>query len=146
MMEFLMELLNGAENVVIILGVCVGLKLWDKAIDHAIENTENEKVRTWLEEIDKTFEKAVKAVNQTLVDGLKYEGAFDEEAQKKARGEAKELFLRSLSDEARVWLRNAYTFSDSFIRTGIEAAVANAKNEKKDELVIGEVAQEDNTI
>ena len=138
MMEFIMELLNGVENAVIIAGLIIGVNLLKKAVVYGQENTENEKVKRWLEEIDRAFETAVKYVNQTLVDSLKFEGDFDAAAQKKAREEAKVIFLRSLSDEARVWLRNAYTFSDSYISAGIEKAVANAKNEKNGTVLVSE--------
>lgn len=143
MMEFIMELLNGAENAAIIAGLIIGVNLLKKAVEYGQENTENEKVKRWLEEIDRAFETAVKYVNQTLVDSLKSEGDFGAAAQKKAREEAKVIFLRSLSDEARVWLRNAYTFSDSYISAGIEKAVANAKKDKP--LMIEEIKLEEVT-
>lgn len=138
MMQFLMDILNGAENAAIIAGLIIGVNLVKKAVEYGKENTENEKVKRWLGEIDRAFETAVKYVNQTLVDSLKFEGNFDAEAQKKAREEAKTIFLRSLSDEARAWLRNAYTFSDSYISAGIEKAVANAKNEKNGTVLVSE--------
>ena len=94
MMQFFMDILNGAENAAIIAGLIIGVNLVKKAVAYGKENTENEKVKRWLTEIDAAFETAVKAVNQTLVDGLKNEGAFNEEAQKKARGEAKKVFLQ----------------------------------------------------
>lgn len=137
-MQFLMDILNGAENAAIIVGLIIGVNLMKKAVEYGKKNTENEKVKRWLEEIDSAFETAVKYVNQTLVDSLKFEGNFDAAAQKKAREEAKTIFLRSLSDEARVWLRKAYTFSDTYISAGIEKAVANAKNEKKDAVLVSE--------
>lgn len=150
MMQFLMDILNGAENAAIIAGLIIGVNLVKKAVEYGKENTENEKVKRWLGEIDKAFETAVKSVNQTLVDSLKYEGNFDEAAQKKAREEAKIVFLRSLSDDARVWLRKAYTFSDSYISAGIEKAVANAKTEKNgtvlvsEGILVDEVVEEEN--
>ena len=142
-MEFIMELLNGAENAAIIAGLIIGVNLVKKAVEYGQENAENEKVKRWLGEIDKAFETAVKYVNQTLVDSLKAEDAFDAAAQKKAREEAKIIFLRSLSDEARVWLRKAYTFSDSYISAGIEKAVADAKKDKP--LMIEEIELKDET-
>jgi len=145
MMQFLMDILSGAENAAVIVGLIIGVNLVKKAVEYGKENTENEKVKRWLEEIDRAFETAVKYVNQTLVDSLKFEGNFDAEAQKKAREEAKTIFLRSLSDEARVWLRKAYTFSDTYISAGIEKAVANAKNEKKDSLLIEEITVAEET-
>ena len=95
----------------IVAGLIIGVNLVKKAVEYGKENTENEKVKRWLGEIDSAFETAVKSVNQTLVDSLKFEGDFDAAAQKKAREEAKVIFLHSLSDEARAWLRKAYTYS-----------------------------------
>ena len=143
MMQFSMDILSGAENAAIIVGLIIGVNLVKKAVEYGKENTENEKVKIWLEEIEKAFTTAVGAVNQTLVDSLKAEDAFDEAAQKKAREEAKTIFLRSLSDDARVWLRKAYTFSDSYISAGIEAAVKKAKKDKP--LMIEEIKLEAET-
>ena len=138
MMEFIMDILSGAENAAIIVGLILAVNLGRKAVAYGKENTDNEKVKRWMEEIERAFETAVKSVNQTLVDSLKFEGNFDAAAQKKAREEAKTIFLRSLSDDARVWLRKAYAFSDSFINAGIEKAVANAKNEKQGTVLVSE--------
>lgn len=141
MMEFIMDILNGAENAAIIVGLIIGVNLVKKAVEYGKENTDNEKVKRWLGEIDTAFEKAVKAVNQTLVDALKYNDAFDDAAQEAARKEAKKVFLQVLGDEARVYLSNAYANVDAFIATGIEAAVADAKKDKPmmiEEIVVAE--------
>ena len=138
MMKFVLDLVSGAENVAIVLCLIIGLNLWNKAVDHAKENTENEKVKRCLDEIDNAFETAVKMVNQTLVDPLKYENNFDGTAQEAARNEAKEIFLKTLSAEARGYLYQAYADIDTYIRAKTEAAVANAKNEKKDAVLLSE--------
>lgn len=138
MMEFVMEMLNSAENVAIILGLIVGLNLWNKSIDYAKENTENEKAKRWLTEIDSAMEDAVNTVNQTLVNGLKAIGGFDGIAQEAARNEAKETFLGILSDEAREYLYRAYTDIDALIRAKTEHAVVKAKKGKEGTLLVGE--------
>ena len=138
MMEFIMDILSGAENAAIIVGLILAVNLGRKAVAYGKENTDNEKVKTWMEEIERAFETAVKAVNQTLVDGLKYNDAFDAKAQEEARSKAYEIFLRSISTDARVWLRKAYAFSDSFISAGIEKAVADAKNEKQGTVLVSD--------
>lgn len=138
MMEFLMNILNGAENAAIIAGLIIGVNLVKKAVAYGKENAENEKVKRWLSEIDAAFETAVKAVNQTLVDGLKYDNAFDSVAQEAARKEAKKVFLQVLGAEARVYLSNAYANVDAFISAGIEKAVANAKSEKQGTVLVSE--------
>ena len=138
MMEFLMDILSGAENAAIIAGLIIGVNLAKKAVAYGKENTDNEKVKRWLEEIEKGFETAVKAVNQMLVDSLKYEGAFDKAAQAKAREEAKKIFLESLSMDARAYLYEAYVNVDGFIMSNIERKVADAKIEKQGTVLVSE--------
>ena len=138
MMEFIMDILNGAENAAIIVGLILAVNLGRKAVAYGKENTDNEKVKTWMEEIERAFETSVKYVNQTLVDGLKYNDAFDAKAQEEARNKAYKIFLRSISTDARLWLRNAYENSDAFIEAGIEKAVANAKIEKQGTVLVSE--------
>ena len=138
MMEFIMELLNGAENAAIIAGLIIGVNLVKKAVEYGQENAENEKVKRWLGEIEKGFETAVKTVNQTLVDSLKYEGAFDKPAQEKAREKAKKIFLESISMGARAYLYEAYVNVDGFIMSNIERKVADAKTEKNGTVLVSE--------
>ena len=138
MMEFLMDILSGAENAVIIVGLILAVNLGRKAVACGKENTDNEKVKTWLEEIEKGFETAVKAVNQTLVDSLKYEEVFDKAAQAKAREEAKKIFLESISMGARAYLYEAYVNVDGFIMSNIERKVADAKIEKQGTVLVSE--------
>lgn len=138
MMQFLMDILNGAENAAIIAGLIIGMNLWNKSIDYAKENTENEKVKRCLTEIDDAMEEAVDKVNQTLVNGLKAIGGFDGIAQEAARIEAKETFLGILSDEAREYLYRAYTDIDALIRAKTEHAVVKAKKKKKGAVLVSE--------
>ena len=137
-MQFLMDILNGAENAAIIVGLIIGVNLVKKAVEYGKENTKNEKVKRWLEEIEKGFETAVKTVNQTLVDSLKYEGAFDKPAQEKAREKAKKIFLESISMGARAYLYEAYVNVDGFIMSNIERKVADAKTEKNGTVLVSE--------
>ena len=138
MMQFLMDILSGAENAAVIVGLIIGVNLVKKAVEYGKENTENEKVKRWLEEIEKGFETAVKTVNQTLVDSLKYEGAFDKPAQEKAREKAKKIFLESISMGARAYLYEAYVNVDGFIMSNIERKVADAKTEKNGTVLVSE--------
>lgn len=137
-MQFLMDILNGAENAGIIVCMIISVNLVKKAVEYGKENTENEKVKRWLEEIEKGFETAVKTVNQTLVDSLKYEGAFDKPAQEKAREKAKKIFLESISMGARAYLYEAYVNVDGFIMSNIERKVADAKTEKNGTVLVSE--------
>ena len=137
-MQFLMDILNGAENAAIIVGMIISVNLVKKAVEYGKENTKNEKVKRWLEEIEKGFETAVKTVNQTLVDSLKYEGAFDKPAQEKAREKAKKIFLESISMGARAYLYEAYVNVDGFIMSNIERKVADAKTEKNGTVLVSE--------
>ena len=138
MMEFIMDILNGAENAAIIVCLIIGVNLVKKAVEYGKENTENEKVKRWLEEIDGAFETAVKYVNQTLVDSLKYEDAFNAEEQELARTKAKKIFLESISMGARAYLYEAYVNVDGFIMSNIERKVADAKIEKQGTVLVSE--------
>ena len=137
-MEFIMDILNGAENAAIIVCLIIGVNLVKKAVEYGKENTENEKVKRWLEEIDGAFETAVKYVNQTLVDSLKYEDAFNAEEQELARTKAKKIFLESISMGARAYLYEAYVNVDGFIMSNIERKVADAKIEKQGTVLVSE--------
>lgn len=144
MMQFILDMVNGAENAAIIVVLILSVNLVKKTVAYGKENTENEKIKRWLEEIEKGFETAVKAVNQTLVDPLKYEDGFDAVAQEAARNEAKEIFLKTLSAEARAYLHQAYADIDTYIRAKTEEAVANAKAEKQGTVLVSEGILVDN--
>ena len=72
--------------------------------------------------------KCVLNVNQTYVDALKAEGAFDEVAQAVARKKAEDMFKEMISEEMRLALETLYGSADKWLETMREAKVWEAKN------------------
>lgn len=70
-----------------------------------------------------TISACVLATNQTYVESLKKQGAFDLEAQKVAFNMTLEAVMNILSDEAKEYLSEAFGDLNSYITSQIEASV-----------------------
>jgi len=70
-----------------------------------------------------TISACVLATNQTYVESLKKQGAFDVEAQKVAFNMTLEAVMNILSDEAKEYLSEAFGDLNSYITSQIEASV-----------------------
>ena len=70
-----------------------------------------------------TISSCVLTTNQTYVDALKKEGKFDLEAQKKAFDMTLNAVLNILSEEAKVYLSEAFGDLNTYITNQIEASV-----------------------
>ncbi len=70
-----------------------------------------------------TISACVLATNQTYVESLKKQGAFDVEAQKVAFNMTLEAVMNILSDEAKDYLSEAFGDLNSYITSQIEASV-----------------------
>lgn len=69
----------------------------------------------------------LKATNQTYVDSLKEQNAFDAEAQKIAFNKTKTAVLEILTEDAKSYLSEAYGDLDQKINNLIEAQVGENK-------------------
>lgn len=91
------------------------------------ENTNNETAKKYIGMLTDTVTNAVIAVKQTYVDALKGKNAFTAEAQKEAFTMAYTAVLNNLTDEAKVYLNEAYGDLESYIKVLIEAKVHENK-------------------
>ncbi|MBS6062722.1 MAG: hypothetical protein KH972_02505 [Peptostreptococcaceae bacterium] len=84
-----------------------------------------------LEILNAIIVKSVVAVNQTMVDSLKKEGAFTEEKKTEAFNKALTNVNKVLNDSAKKILEEELGDLDTYIKTNIEAEVKAQKSEEK---------------
>lgn len=89
--------------------------------------TDNEITVKYLDLLENTIEDCLEATNQTYVNALKEQNAFDLEAQKIALEKTKEAVLSILSKEAIIYLTNFVGDLDKLIEDKIEAKIARSK-------------------
>lgn len=94
-----------------------------------LDKAKDETTKKYIEMLDKTIVECVIATNQTYVESLKKQGAFDIEAQKKAFQLTFDAIMAILTDEAQNYLTEAIKDLNSYITTKIEAQVAVAKQQ-----------------
>jgi hypothetical protein len=92
-----------------------------------VEKAKNETTRKYLEMLDKTVSDCVIATNQTYVEAIKKQGAFDAEAQQKAFQLTYDAIMAVLTDEAQVYLNEAIKDLRAYITASIESQVVLAK-------------------
>ncbi|MGM9917619.1 hypothetical protein [Anaerotignum sp.] len=132
------EMLQGLVCICVPILLMFVRQIGNKVVEQLQEKTNNETAKRYMEEIWSAIETAVKATNQTYVDILKYDNAFDEVAQKEAKERAKEKFWKVLSDGAKSYLLMAYNDFNVFIDQALEKAVADAKIEKSGTVLVSE--------
>ena len=132
------EMLQGLVCICVPILLVFVRQISKKFVEQLQEKTNNETAKRHMEEIWSAIETAVKATNQTYVDSLKYDNAFDEVAQKEAKERAKEKFWKVLSDGAKSYLLMAYNDFNVFIDQALEKAVADAKIEKQGTIMVSE--------
>ena len=89
--------------------------------------TQNEQVWQYIREIGDAVANAVAAMNQKYVDDLKAEGKFDESKQKEILQKAIAAALKSLSDDAKDYLKDNYCDTSAYLETRIEAQINQNK-------------------
>lgn len=92
-------------------------------------NNSNEVLVKYLDMLSTTVIECVIATNQTYVDSLKGQNAFDEEAQKIAFQKTYDAVITILSDDAKEYLTNVYGDLSVFIMNMIEAEVNRNKKQ-----------------
>lgn len=90
-------------------------------------NNSNEILVKYLDMLSTTVVECVIATNQTYVDSLKGQNAFDEEAQKAAFQKTYDAVIAVLSDDAKEYLTHVYGDLTVFITNMIEAEVNRNK-------------------
>ena len=92
-----------------------------------VASADNDLSKKYIAMLTDTVTNAVIAVKQTYVDALKGKNAFTAEAQKEAFTMAYTAVLNNLTDEAKVYLNEAYGDLESYIKVLIEAKVHENK-------------------
>ena len=87
------------------------------------EKTDNELYQKYMEMLRDTVIDCVIATNQTYVEALKNQNAFDKEAQKKAFEMSYNAVLDILADDAKEYLETAVGDLQTYITKLIEAQV-----------------------
>lgn len=91
--------------------------------NQVISLTENELQKKYIDMLANTINSCVIATNQTYVDAMKNQNAFDKEAQQKAFEKTVTAVEAILTDDARKYLSAAYGDLDLYIKQQIEATV-----------------------
>lgn len=89
--------------------------------------TDNTYTQKYISMLQDTITKTVIAVNQTYVDNLKQQQAFDKAAQEEAFKRVYETVMLSLTEEAYDYLNSAIGDLQEYITAQIEAAVKEHK-------------------
>lgn len=92
-----------------------------------VNKTEDEKAKKYLDMIGETIVDCVLATNQTYVDSLKAQGAFDAEAQKIAFQKTYDMVIKFLTDEAKEYIAAVYGDVTEYLTSKIEAQVNLSK-------------------
>ena len=85
--------------------------------------TDDVLLNKYIQMLTDTISTCVIATNQTYVEALKNQNAFDEAAQKEAFKRTSEAVLAILSDEAKAYLSEAFGDLNKYIDERIEATV-----------------------
>lgn len=91
--------------------------------------TDNEFLKSCMEILEKTVVNALIATNQTYVDALKSENAFDAEAQKVAFQKTYDAVIASLTEDTKKGLMTMTNDLTTYITEMIEAQVKIQKKE-----------------
>lgn len=115
--------------IVPLLGILVPFVIqWIRTKSAAlVASADNDLSKKYIAMLTDTVTNAVIAVKQTYVDALKGKNAFTAEAQKEAFTMAYTAVLNNLTDEAKVYLNEAYGDLESYIKVLIEAKVHENK-------------------
>ncbi len=93
--------------------------------------TDDVVLQKYIKMLSETITSCVIATNQTYVDALKDQNAFEIEAQKAAFEMTKNAVLEILSQDAKDYLSNAFGDLETYINNKIEAEVKKAKEPKE---------------
>lgn len=92
-----------------------------------IEKSDNDLLNKYINLLGETISVCVTATNQTYVESLKKQGAFDKEAQKTALQQTLNSVLAILGEDARKYLTTVYGDLSALITQKIEAEIHNSK-------------------
>lgn len=122
--------------IIPLLGILTGflVKYLNKKSQEITDNTDNALLNKYIKMLTETITDCVIATNQTYVNNLKQQGKFDAEAQKEAFKQTYNAVLEILSDDAKVYLSNAFGDLEIYLTQRIEAVV-NQNRTSAEELI-----------
>lgn len=135
MQDLISDLLVAVVTVCVPIFTAYIVKAIQKAGDNAAADTEDLKVRGYIEEITAAITQAVSATSQTYVDALKENGEFTLEAQKEALQKSIETAKAILSPAALEFIDDVYGDFVEYVTPKIEAEVRKQKLEAPVEVV-----------
>ena len=135
MQDLVSDLLVAVVTVCVPIFTAYIVKAIQKAGDNAAADTEDIKVRGYIEEITAAITQAVSATSQTYVDALKENGEFTLEAQKEALQKSIETAKSILSPAALEFIDDVYGDFVEYVTPKIEAEVRKQKLEAPVEVV-----------
>lgn len=91
------------------------------------EKSDNELEQKYMLMLAETIADCVLATNQTYVEALKNQNAFDKNAQEEAFKKTYESVMAVLSEDAKAYLANAYGDLSIYLTQKIEAEVNKSK-------------------
>lgn len=92
-----------------------------------VNRVDSDTADKYIKMLSDTITTCVIATNQTYVEALKKQNAFDAEAQKKAFKLTYEAVMKVLSEDSKTYLTELYGDLSAYIITKIEAEVNNSK-------------------
>lgn len=105
------------------------IKWLDAKKEEIKEKTDNELHKKYVNLLADTITNCVVATNQTYVNTLKEQGAFDAEAQKEAFKRTYNAVINILSQDAKIYLGEAFGDLQKYITIKIEDEVNTNKKE-----------------
>ena len=100
----------------------------NKGVEYLKDRLASETANKYLELAEKTVTDCVMATNQTYVDSLKNNGAFDKEAWTTAFEKSKNKVLKLLSEAQKEVIVEVYGDLETWVNTQIECKVKELKN------------------
>lgn len=129
MKEILTELLIAVVTVCVPILANYAVRMIKKAAENAAADTDDIKIKSYIEEIASAISTAVSYTSQTYVDALKAAGTFTAEAQKEAFKKSLDTAISILSPAAAQFIDEIYGDIKEYITPMIEAEVRKQKIE-----------------
>ena len=115
--------------IVPLLGILTGciIKIIKNKADELSAKAKNDLTEKYINMLSETITDCVIATNQTYVDSLKGQDAFNYDVQKEAFNRTYQAVMAILSEEAKEYLTTVYGDLDAYITTKIESEVNSNK-------------------
>lgn len=127
------EIINSVFKVCVIPLLAIAVEALIKFIrlkqQQFVANKDNQLLIKYTNLLTDTITDCVRATNQTYVDALKEQNAFDAEAQKIALQKTYDAVMNILSKEAQAYLSTIYSDLSTYVFNRIESEVGLVKYE-----------------